>query len=135
MKVFNKCSFFASQSEKKPNKTTFQILSWISNKNSRQIWKALLCPEIIRVLSIKLQRDWEYYTWHFSHLCFTMCVGTLTNRSQPFYKEHQKCHFVYLCIFILSLFWIQEFNRKHFKEFYSLSLCVLIGLCSICLFQ
>lgn len=91
----------------------------ISSKNSRQI-----CPEIIRVLSIKLQRVWEYYTWHFSHLWFTMYVGSLTNRSQPFYKEHQKCHFVYLCIFILSLFRTQEFNRKHYKVFYSLSMCI-----------
>lgn len=53
-----------------------------------------------------------------------MCVGTLTNRSQPFYKELQKCHFVYMCIFILRLFWTQEFNWKHFKVFYSLSLCI-----------
>lgn len=49
----------------------------------------------------------------------------LNNRSQPFYKEgHQKYHFVHLCIFILSLFWSQEFNRKHFKVFYSLSVCI-----------
>lgn len=125
-KYLIKASFFASQSvnKKKLNKTTFQILSWISNKNSRQILWTLLCPEI-RVISIKLQRNGEYCTWHFSHLCCTMYVDTLTNRSQPFSKEeHQKCHFVHLCIFIISLFWSQEFNRKHFKVFYSLSVCI-----------
>lgn len=54
-----------------------------------------------------------------------MYVGTLTNRSQPFYKEeHQKCHFVYPGIFILSLFWTQESSRKHFKVFYILSVCI-----------
>lgn len=54
-----------------------------------------------------------------------MYVGTLTNRSQPFYKEeHQKCHFVYPGIFILNLFWTQESSRKHFKVFYSLSVCI-----------
>lgn len=54
-----------------------------------------------------------------------MLTLRLNNRSQPFYEEeHQKYHFVHLCIFILSLFWTQEFNRKRFKVFYSLSLCI-----------
>lgn len=85
------------------------------------------------MLLIKLQRNGEYHTWHFSQLCCTICwrFEWLTEVS-PFIQKNIKSTFLYICAFLFEAFFGLKDSLENILKSLILSLSVLVGLCSIC---
>ena len=77
------------------------------------------------MLLIKLQRNWEYHTWHFSQFCFTMYVDTdWVTEVCPFIKKYIKSTIMYICAFLFYAFFGLKNSIENVLECFILSVCI-----------